>query len=172
MFNKLFLKVLLSLSLSVAALSSANAALITQNILFDDEGTWSSIGEITVDTADADEFGYISTWDNFTLLGFDLLTVAESGGGLFETEIDLTDFSAGLQFLSFDLSESNGTYAFNGIFSANFSFLDAFTSNGIVLFGAMNLGDVVVSGAEVPEPQTAFLLLMAVAGLMVRRKRL
>ncbi|WDD97951.1 PEP-CTERM sorting domain-containing protein [Thalassomonas actiniarum] len=170
MFNKLFLKVLLSVSLSVAALSSANAALITQDILFDDQGTWSSIGEITVVTAEADKFGYISEWYDFTLLGFDLLTVAESGGGLFEAEIDLADFSAGLQFLSFDLSESNlGTYAFNGIVSAQFSFFDAFTSNGLALFGEIKLGDAEVS---VPEPETAFLLLMAVAGLMVRRKSL
>ena len=157
MFNKLFLKVLLSISLSVAALSSANASLITQDILFDDQGTWTAVGEISVDTADADAFGYISAWNSFNLFGFDLLTVAQSGGGLFETEVDLTNLAAGLQFLTFDLSDTQGNYAFNGIVDANFSFLDAFTSNGIVLFGEIKLGDAVVSGAEVPEPQTALL---------------
>ena len=170
MFNKFFFKVLLSVSLSLAALTSANASLITQDILFNNNGNWSVEGQIAVNTDDADEFGFLSSWDSFTLLGADLLTVAASNGGLFAAEIDLADVSAGLQFLSFDLSVSNGAVTFNGIIDTNFSFLDAFTANGIALFGEIKLGDAVVTGAEVPEPETAFLFLTAIVTLMVRRK--
>ncbi|WDE06584.1 PEP-CTERM sorting domain-containing protein [Thalassomonas viridans] len=180
MFNKLFLKALVSISFCFAVLTSANASLITQDILFNDQGTWSSIGEISVDTADADEFGFLGEWDSFNILGFNFWSVEEAaaqgfGNGVFMAVLDLADLAAGIQFLTFDVTESNlSTYAFNGLFDVapGQYFIDAFNANGIALFGEFKLGDAVVTGAEVPEPQTALLLLMAVAGLMVRRKSL
>lgn len=180
MFNKLFLKVLLSITLTVTALSSANASLISQDVLFqDDQGIWSAVGNISVDTAIANDDGFISEWANFSLFGYDLWTVEQAatqgfGAGVFEAAVNVADFTSGLQFLSFDLTESNSsTYAFNGFFDVmpGDYFIDAFNSNGIALFGGLKLGQAVVTGAEVPEPETVFLLLSGIAALMVRRKK-
>lgn len=181
MFKKLLKNTLLTLSISIATITTANADLITQDIIFDDATTtevlFETIGSITVDTNESDGFGLISSWVDFQLFGFDMITETEANGdftlfGAFEVFVDLTNITAGVEFLTFDVTESSSQlFNFQGLVDtatgANF-FLDVFDfSGGLYAFGDIALGNASI----VPEPEMFFLFLTGLVFIFVKRRK-
>ncbi|MDO7086578.1 PEP-CTERM sorting domain-containing protein [Pseudocolwellia sp. AS88] len=181
MLNTYFKNALLAISLSLFTIGSANANLIIQDILFDDATTtevlFETIGSITVDTQDSDGFGTINTWVDFELFGFDMITEADAAGnfalfGLFEVFVDLNNISAGIEFLTFDVTESNFLfYNFQGLvdtaFGGNF-FIDVFDfGGGLYVFGDLALGQASV----VSEPSMFLLFFTGLFFLVAKRRK-
>lgn len=182
MFKKLLKNTLLTLSISIASITTANADLITQNIIFDDATTtevlFETIGSITVDTNESDGFGLISSWIDFKLFGFDMITETEANGdftlfGAFDALIDLTNLSAGIEFLNFDVTENSGSLFNNqGLFDSNPSFISSlnvfdFTS-GINKFGYIDLG----AASIVSEPPMFLLFFTGLVFMFVKRRKI
>ncbi|MCC2616882.1 PEP-CTERM sorting domain-containing protein [Aestuariibacter halophilus] len=160
-----------ALLLVLGTVSTAQATLITHDVLID--GT--AYGEITIDTIDGvdDGFGFLSfdTFTSFTMFGRDM------GFSVFDFEaiVDSTNLFAGIEFLAFDTESFDG-YAFQGIFDAfafdpaldNFiDIFDTFSGNPVV-FGELSLS---APPAVVSEPGVAVLFMTALAGLFIRRRR-
>jgi len=161
MLNKLILSAILSLSLAF----SANAALITQDLISDTAG--GIIGSITIDTVSVDEFDTVNSWVSFDFFGFEAETAY-----LFAAVIDTNDLYAGILSLDFDVNDSCAgcEWAYNGFAGAGFNgMVDIFDiATGDLMFFA---DDVVLGQATVvPTPATLVLFLTAVAGLASRRK--
>jgi len=164
MLNKLVLRALLSLSLAFTFLGTANAALITQDIISDSLGV---IGSITIDTVAVDEFDSVNDWVSFDFFGFE----AEESF-LFSAVIDTTDFYAGILSLDFDVNDLcfSCELAYNGFIEAGFGgAVDIFdpTSGDFIFFtGDLSFGQASV----VPEPSALILLLTGLVAFAVRRK--
>jgi hypothetical protein len=171
MFNKLILRAFLSISLALSFMSAANATLISQDILFDsmfdqvDE--FIVIGNVTINLDTIDDFGVVDTWESFTFYDNE----ADVFSGLFAAGVDVTNITAGIESLDFDVT------VFSQLSFAGF--IDSFDVNNSVAFslfdnangnlfnaGALAFGDVNV----VPTPATLVLFLTAVVGLASRRK--
>jgi hypothetical protein len=195
MLNKLFLKTLFTLSFVLAVSNTANATLITQDILFDSFETadeiYESIGYISIDTDSAiinDIYndgslmlGTVSAWVDFELFGLTFWTEEESNAALeplilpfyFEAIFDTNNLAAGLEFLTFDLNETlYNEYAFSSttdLFGINYPF-SIFNEAGELLLeaGYLAFGDAKLT--TVPEPTSLLLFLAAAIGLTTRRK--
>ncbi|WP_077341220.1 hypothetical protein [Pseudocolwellia agarivorans] len=181
MLKNLLKNTLLTLSISLFSIASVNANLVTQDIIFDDGTTtntiFEKIGSITVDTNENDGFGVIRSWVNFQLFGFDMITENEAKGdftlfGAFEVFVDLNNLNAGIEFLTFDVTENNSQYFnFQGLVDtasgANF-FIDVFDFNGgLYAFGDLALGKASV----VSEPPMFLLLFTGVLALITTKRR-
>ncbi|WP_448551235.1 hypothetical protein [Thalassotalea montiporae] len=155
---------------------TANAALITQDILLDDN----VFGEITVDTRD----GFIDG-DYFVIESFFSLTLFDPDLGaitsvdefsmadlfLFTIEVLVDDVYAGIEFFEFDILSSNGV-GYDGFFDA-FS-PDPLLDNVINVtaansdqFGQLSFGQASVISE--PSVMAVFALMLAV---LANRRRL
>jgi len=170
MLNKLVLGALFSLTLAFSFVGSANATLLSQDIL--DNGT--VIGSVTVNLDDATVFdadwgiSNVQSFTEFNIYGYDLTKYSMSN-----TYFDVTyfhdDLTAGFDTLNFDLTEQFDLFSWAGdVFSWESS--NVFTisdEQGVFIFSdQITLGDVSV----VPTPATLVLFLTAIAGLAARRK--
>ncbi len=178
MFNKFLVSALLSVSLVFSFAS--NASLIKQEILFDNFNTtevdFQVAGEVVIDVpwnSDGEAFDFVS----FDLFGVQMFNEQESidNSAFFDfwAQYDETSLEDGLLSLSFDLTDSSYFFAFNGAADVdpqfNF-FLDVFVpspTGDIVFAGDIALGNSTV----VPEPSAIFLMLVGIAGIAVRRKK-
>ena len=179
MYNNLLKSTLLAVTFSLFS-SVSSATFITQDILFDDLTTtdvaFETIGEITVDTDKADNFGLIGSWETFSLFGFDIITEAEANGdftlfGGFEAIVDSNDLSAGLEFLFFDVTENNFSFFnFQGLIDTatgdNF-IIDVFDFSG----GLYAFGDLALGTAKVPEPPMLALFFAGVMAIFIKRRK-
>lgn len=148
---------------SLALPQTAQAApIMTQEFLFED-GT--SFGVLSVDLDDIDEFGNVLEWEAFELFGF---TIGESS--LFLAEYDPLNLAAGFSFLNFDVSDISNSFAFQGFWDVAFGegFMDIFSTDGQFI----DAGPFYLSNATlVSEPATVFLMLGAIGGLLLRRRK-
>ncbi|OUR62599.1 hypothetical protein A9Q74_03985 [Colwellia sp. 39_35_sub15_T18] len=164
MLNKLVLRALLSLSLAFTFLGTANAALITQDIISDSLGV---IGSITIDTVAVDEFDSVNDWVSFDFFGYE----AEESF-LFSAIIDTSDFYAGILSLDFDVNDLcfSCEWAYNGFIEAGFGgAVDIFDpANGDFIFFTDDLS--FGQASVVPEPSALILLLTGLIAFAVRRK--
>uniref|UniRef100_A0A486XQT1 PEP-CTERM protein-sorting domain-containing protein n=1 Tax=Rheinheimera sp. BAL341 TaxID=1708203 RepID=A0A486XQT1_9GAMM len=134
--------------------------ILTQELL-DLDGN--SFGVLTVDLASADEFGDITGWLNFELFGYSPLVNV-----FFIASFDVDDIYAGLTFISFDVSDLDDIFAFQGFFEGGFGFLDVFTTDAQYI-GAT---EFTLSNARlVSAPGTLLLILAAAGGLLLRRRQ-
>lgn len=178
MFKKLISSAALTIALALTAMN-VNAALITQDIVFDDfqtdEVEFETIGSLTINTSDDDGTGLVFGWENFELLGFNMLTEAEADlidpilfGG-FVAGFNPSDLYAGIDFAQFDVTENVfGFYAFNGLVDQIGSgyLIDVFDfTGGLYVFGEIAFANTTV----VPEPSAIALLLVGLLGLRLRK---
>lgn len=184
MFKNILRNTLLTLSISIASITTANADLITHDIIFDNAATteilFETIGSLTIDSNENDGFGLINSWVDFELFGFNMTTETEANGdftlfGAFEAIIDLNNISAGIEFLTFDVTE-NVTQFFNfqGLVDTatgdNF-IADVFDFNGgLYAFGDIALSDASVVSA-VPEPSMFLLFFTGLVLMLVKRRK-
>lgn len=163
--------ILLALSISLTAMHSANAALISHDIILDDK----NVGSIVIDTDKADSFGEISTWESFQIdmfgFSFDMLTEKMNPDlfGGFSVQIDPSNLLAGIEGLFFDVTESRfGVVAFNGIFDSGTGILDMFSTDARFFgFGTLTLGQATV----VPEPPMLLLFLTGLVAVGLKRRK-
>lgn len=171
--KKLLLAVLL---LGFAALFTAPSTqaspILSQDILFVEmDGTFAKIGSVSVNVADSFEFA-APTYESFEFLSFDLFgfEFIQSFDDLFYAWFDIDNLMAGFEFLTFELRDQSGELAFDGLFDSGFGdgFGSIFTTDERAI-GAFDfiLGDVSVT---VPAPATLSLMLLALFGLMLRRR--
>jgi len=181
MFTNLLKKAFFTCLLTLTVSTSVTANYVTHDILFDDATTtevlFETIGSITVDTEQSDGLGVINSWVDFQLFGFDMITEAASNNdpslfGQFEVFIDLTNISAGIEFLTFDVTESDSEFFnFQGLVDTatgdNF-FIDVFDFSG----GLYSFGDISLSTASVvSEPSMLLLFCSALVFFAAKRKR-
>jgi len=175
MLNKLVLGALFSLSLAFSFVGTANATLISQDILFNsefDEGDeYSVIGSVTISLDTMDDWGTVeNTWESFTFFGYEA-DAFDSNWDTFTAIVDPTNIAAGLEFLYFDVTLF-ADLSFHGVIdvaSVDDSYtLSLYNNANAELYdaGTLAFGDVSV----VPTPATLVLFLTAVAGLAARRK--
>ena len=198
MFNKLITRTFFSLALAFGFTSAANATLITQGIFFDsaftDEVDYQQIGFITIDTRNADVYdlygdqsvilGDVVEWVEFSFYNFDLYTQAESDVypysdpkdlplfGNFMATFDVNNLSAGIEFLTFDVTAKvPALYAFNGyVDTFGGEAYDLFDANGNFYdYGGLALSKAILTA--VPTPATLVLFLTAMVGLTMRRQK-
>lgn len=176
MFNKLVLSVLLSLSLAFSFVGSANATLISQDILFDtyfdSEDTFEVIGQLTISLDTMDDWGEVNgTWESFSFFGYDVDTF-DAGWNLFIAVIDPGNIAAGIESLDFDvtifsdLSFAGYIDVYDPFNSVSFSIFDN-ADPTLLNAGNLAFGEVSI----VPTPATIVLFLTAIMGLMARRQR-
>lgn len=183
MFKHLLRNTLLTATFALFTATS-NAALITQDLIFDDlttaEVVFETIGTITVDTTKADPSGVINSWEEFSLFGLDIITEEQANDpsstqyglfGLFAAEVDETNLNAGIEFLTFDVIESAFEfYNFSGLVDTatgdNFIF-DIFDFNG----GLYAFGDLALGDASVVSEPSMLILFMSGLFIMFSRKK-
>ncbi len=178
--------IFLAMSITLLTAGSANAALISHDILFDDltttEVTFEKIGYFVLDTDKADDWGFINSWEEFQIdmfgSSFNFLTKAEADVidpflfGYFDAIINPDNVYAGLEAIGFDVTEStssnirfNGTFDF---FAGNSGFLDMFDANDDILgAGSIQLSKV----THVPEPSMIFLFLTGLIALRLKKRQ-
>lgn len=176
-----FASAILLCILSVSA-STARAAIITQELLYKENGTteFIPIGQVTISTLDLDPvFSEATQWLSFDLFGFDMITEqqADDAGdpllfGEFFAEADPTDPWAGLSAISFDVSDHPAAdFAYQGIIDPFLGdmFLNIFdrSNNQITDFGMLDFGRVSV----VSEPHVMLLMFASLGLLRLRRKQ-
>jgi len=177
MLKKLLSKTLFVLAIAATAFS-ANAALITQDIISDSEGV---IGSITINTVPSEDvgggFNSVLSFESFTLFDIDIANADPMNnalGDLFYAEYDSFDLLAGIDFLQFDLIDNIiGIFAFSGLVSSfsNNGTVDAFEIDpaGLAVF----LDDLSFGQASViPEPSMFLLLIAGLVSIAVRRRRI
>ena len=101
----------------------------------------------------------------FELFGF---TIGESF--LFLAEYDPFNLAAGFSFLNFDVNDISNSFAFQGFWDGAFGegFMDIFSTDGEFLdAGTFSLSNATL----VSEPATVFLMLGAIGGLLLRRRK-
>jgi len=170
MLNKLVLRALLSLSLAFSFAGTANATLISHDILLDSAldsvDEFVVVGNITI-SLDSMVDGYVETWESFTFYGNDV----DLSAGLFRAIVDVDNIAAGIEALDFDVTLFT-TLSFSGYIDTafpeanmNYSFFNNADSTlndaGTLVFGEATV---------VPTPATLVLFLTAIAGLAARRK--
>ena len=169
-------KILFAASLAVASLGltsfSANAVLITQDILVTDPGAEFTLGSISVDVPKADlgnglvsVFGYVE----LNLLGVTTFDVFD-----FEAVIDGDNIFAGIEALFFDVMEVgsddwNYQLTFDAANPAG-NFLDIFDANGDPVFFTSNIA-LSTPPSLVPEPSVLALFAVALVAMGVRRRK-
>jgi hypothetical protein len=160
MFKSIFFTLALLVASAIVIPQTAQAGLIiTQQFQLED-GT--SFGMLSIDIDDINEFGFVSNWHLFELFG---ITITESN--LFFAQYNPLDLLAGLQFLSFDVSDINNLFAYQGLLESGLGFFDIFSTIGgePVDFFEFRMGAVSVS-----EPASWLLFLTAGFGLLLRRR--
>lgn len=172
------IKTLLLASLFFGFLSSANATLVTQELISFDGANEMVIGSLQVDTNNG------STWDDntitfddssiftLTLNGFDIPDVWEVD--FLEAALNINDLFAGFSDITFDLlNEYDETeYAYTSDHNEGSWDHDVYSNfSGITAFSETRLGTVSVVGTvDVPEPSVALILLLGLALISVKRK--
>tara|TARA_R110002167_G_scaffold91458_1_gene245979 strand:- start:14565 stop:15089 length:525 start_codon:yes stop_codon:yes gene_type:complete len=151
--------------------AASNAALITQDIIFDNGfDPVGVIGEITVSV---DDTGLGGLQDIFNFVSFSFMGVDVTETFVFEATVDSDDLFAGIEFLLFDVNASG--FGYIGVFEASslavYNFVDVYTQPGFVFSdtGLISLGTAVVA-SEVSEPSTLALIALTLVGFGVRRK--
>lgn len=178
MINKLILPALLSITLAFS-FTSANAALITQDIISESEGI---IGSITINTSSAESGDYglsdVLVWEEFSLFGWDMQALTLPDANQFIASFNTDDLFSGIQDLYFDLNDDFAAYpySYNGSVGDIFNpgatgFIDIFDDVAnpaqlVEFYSDVYFGEATV----VPTPATLILFLTAVVGLVVRRK--
>lgn len=106
-------------------------------------------------------------WQIFNLFGFDIGT-----SFVFFAGYDEFDLNAGFIFLNFDVSDLSDIFAFQGLWDLDLGlgFIDVFTTSGDILFADSFYLGPVMGVSPVSEPATAFLFVIAVGGLLMRRR--
>lgn len=174
MLNKLVLHVFLSLALAFSFASTANATLISQDILFDDFNDdvdeFVVIGHVTINLDTLDEFNsVVGSWESFSFYGYEM-DAFDPDWNTFVAVVDPGNLMAGIESLDFDVNLF-GFYSFAGFvdgfdpnWSISYSLWDGqaeLLEAGLLAFGEANV---------VPTPATLVLFLTALMGLVVRRK--
>lgn len=177
MFKKLLSKTFFVLAI-VATTFSANAALITQDIISDANGV---IGSITINTVPSEDVGFgfkgVLAFESFTLFDIDIANadpVDNVDGDFFYAEYDSFDLFSGIDFIQFDLTDNIvGIFAFSGLVSAfaTDGTVDAFEIDpaGLAVF----LDDLSFGQASVvPEPSMFLLLIAGLMSIAIRRRKI
>lgn len=172
------------MSITLLAASSANASLISHDILFDDFSTtdvvFEKIGYFVVDTDKADSWGLIESWEEFQIdiLGSSYKFFTEAEANVtnmslfdhFEVELDPGNLFAGVEALSFVVTEKiSSNLKFQGIFgfSVGPGVLDLFDTSTGLLSAA---GSITLSAVDVPEPSMLLLFLTGLVGLRLKKR--
>lgn len=167
MFKSVFFTLALLIASAVVMPQTAQAGLIiTQHFQFED-GT--DFGVISIDIDQIDEFGNVLDWQLFELFGF---TIGESF--LFVADFDPLDLAAGFSFLSFDVNDISGSFAFDGFWESAFGegFMSIFATAGdFIDAGIFVMGPATISSVAVAEPAAWLLMLSAGFGLLIRRRQ-
>ena len=177
-FKTMCIRAIAGLSLLVTASFSANATLISQDILDLDAGV--VLGSITVkmddsryNTGPADNF-----WaGGLTLVEFELSGFASFAAELdpyfSDVEIDTNNLFAGIQYIGFDgddIGFGADTWSYQlGYQAGIFGFLDVFenASGDVVYFSNVGLG----AASVVSAPGTMGLMMLAMGAVYLRRRR-
>ncbi|MDP2714609.1 PEP-CTERM sorting domain-containing protein [Rheinheimera sp.] len=164
------------LMLSAVTLSQPAQAgpILTQEFLAEDtNGNTISIGAISFDTDDLDEWfpgtGDLLAWESFTLFGYEIDT------SFFFVSLGFNpdNIFAGLEYINFDVTDIDMTIAFQGFFDLNNSGLPAeyttfdFATGEFTVFANFAPGRV----SAVSAPATIWLLFAAAGGLLLRQRR-
>ncbi|SEA57047.1 PEP-CTERM sorting domain-containing protein [Alkalimonas amylolytica] len=162
--KKLLLAVLVLgfVALFTAPSTQATPILSQDLLLIDNNGIFQTIGSISVKVSESENFGdfNISTsWFAFELFGVQL--IQDLDFDFFEVAFNPLNLFEGFQFLSFQVEDINTGDFFVGFFESGFGFFE--DANGD--FFDMTLGNVTV-----PAPATLALMLLALFGLMLRRR--
>ncbi|MGP9799816.1 PEP-CTERM sorting domain-containing protein [Rheinheimera sp. NSM] len=164
------------LLLSAVTLSQPAQAgpILTQEFLAEDAGgEIISIGAISFDTDDLDEWfpgtGDLLAWESFTLFGFEIDT------SLFFVSVGFNpeDLYAGLEFISFDVTDVGMTMAFQGFFDLNDQSLPPQFTMFNFISGELTVSDIFSPGqvSVVSAPATIWLLFASAGGLLLRQRR-
>lgn len=176
--KKFLLGALLICVVSLFNQPSASASpILSQDILIEQNGVLTSIGSVSVNVADAEDFDPIfiaNSWLQLDLFGYQF-EYGMVDFDAFEAQFDITNLMAGFEFLSFDVEDLTTGWAFLGFFdfagsNGPVTYIDVFSvpnESFIAGFFGASLGDVSVA---VPAPTTFGLMLMAMFGLMMRRQ--
>ncbi|NRQ43309.1 PEP-CTERM sorting domain-containing protein [Rheinheimera sp. YQF-2] len=171
--------ILIALSLmflSVVTLSQPVQAgpILTQEFFAEDAGgDIISIGAISFDTDNVDEWfpgtGDLLAWESFTLFGLEIDTSFFFVSVGFNPE----DLYAGLEYLSFDVTDVGMTMAFQGFFDLNNQSLPPQFTMFDFASGELTVSDVFSPGqaSVVSAPATLWLLFASAGGLLLRQRR-
>jgi hypothetical protein len=170
--KKLVLTLMLFCFASLYSQPSVHASpILTQDIIVEDDGAFFNIGSVSVNVADSfelvDPTFTVESWLSFDLFGFQFMQGLDD---LFVADFDINNLMAGFEFLSFDVLDVDTGWAFQGFFSFGLGFIDVFSAPNetlIAFFDNAFLGDARVA---VPAPATFSLMLLALFGLMLRRR--
>ena len=163
----------LMLSVVCAPQSAIAGPILTQEFVAEDSaGNVFTVGSISFDVTKLDEFvpgtGDLLEWQSFTLFGMEIDPSFFYVSLIFNPD----DIFAGLEFFSFDVNDVSLSYAFQG-------FYDLFDQGLSPLLAVTDLasGDYVeftgfMPGAAsvVSAPASAWLFVIALAGLVLRRR--
>ena len=172
---KSFVLALSALVLSVvcAPQSAIAGPILTQEFVAEDNaGNVFTVGSISFDVSKLDEFfpgnGELLEWQSFTLFGLEV----DPSFFYVSLAFNPNDIFAGLEFFSFDVSDVSLSYAFQGFYdlfdqglSPLLAVTDFATGDYIEFSGFMPGRTSVVSA-----PASAGLFVMALAGLLFRRR--
>ena len=162
MLKSMFLAIALTALSAFTLPQTAQAAPILSQQLLDLDGN--ILGEISIDLDTVDAFGEVTEWFSFELFGFSPLENL-----FFIASFDPADLTAGLTFFSFDVSDVDFLYAFQGFFDSGFGFVDVFD---VAAGQPVDFTEFTLSNARlVSAPATLFLMLAAAGGLLLRRRQ-
>lgn len=161
---------------SVVALPQPAVAgpILTQELLAEDtNGDIISIGAISFDTDDLDVFfpgnGELLAWQSFTLFGYEI----DRDFFYVALGFDPDNIFAGLDFLSFDVTDIDMTFSFVGFFDLldpalppEYYYQDLATGD-YTYFNTFNPGQA----TAVPAPAGLWLFIAAVGGLLLRQRQ-